>query len=257
MDHFQIVAHRGVSTNAPENTVASFQHALELGADAVELDVRLTADLVPVVYHFFYLDKNTNASGAIFNFTFEQLRNVKVFHEGHSIVKEWRISSLSEIIDIFGGKIGLEIEMKGPEPEAPEIIGNVLNHYKSLWNTFEITSYEPALLLAIQRICPGIAVDLLFPRPESWMKLDVVQYQALHRARLAHARAVHLHPSQLSESVVTTLRGQGFEIHAWDVNDEQSLMTIDRLRIPRICTDNFVQALNFRSNLTNRLDLEI
>jgi len=223
MGHFQIVAHRGVATNAPENTVASFQRALELGADAVELDVRLTADLVPVVYHFFYLDKNTSASGAIFNFTFEQLRNMKVFQEHNSIVKDWKISSLSEIIDIFGGKIGLEIEMKGP---------------------------EPALLLAIQRICPGIAMDLLFPRPESWMKLDVVQYQAIHRARLARARAVHLHPSQLSESVVTTLRGQGIETHAWDVNDEQSLMTIDRLRIPRICTDNFVQALNFRNNLT-------
>lgn len=257
MNHFQIVAHRGVPLEAPENTIGSFQRALELGADAVELDVRLTADQVPVVYHYFYLEGNTSASGAIFNFTLEQLQKVKVFNQRNPIAKGWQISTLSEVIDIIGGRIGLEIEMKGPEPEAPKIIGSVLNNYKSLWNTFEVTSYEPALLLAIQKICPGIIVDLLFPRSQSWMKLDVVQYQALHMARLAHARAVHLHPSQLSESVVTMLRRQGIEIHAWDVNDEQSLMTIAQLGIPRICTDNFPLAHAFRKNLTNRRDSEI
>ena len=51
MNRFEIVAHRGIPTEAPENTLASFQRAIELGADAVELDVRLTSDKVPVVFH--------------------------------------------------------------------------------------------------------------------------------------------------------------------------------------------------------------
>jgi glycerophosphoryl diester phosphodiesterase len=256
MNPFQIVAHRGVPTEAPENTIESFQRAVELGSDAIELDVRLTSDHIPVVYHYIYLQENTSASGAIFDFTLEQLRKVKVLCKNDPTVKEGHISTLSEILEILGGKIGLEIEIKGPEPEAPIIIGNILNNFKNLWDTVEITSYEPALLLAIQKNCPGLIVDLLFPRSESWMKLDVVQYQAIHYSRLAHARAVHLHPTQLTETIVTALHHQGIEIHAWDVNDEQSLLMIARLGIPRLCTDNLRQALAFRDHLTARHDSE-
>ncbi len=250
MKHFEIVAHRGIPSEAPENTIASFQRAIELGADAIEIDVRLTSDKIPVVYHYFYLQENTSMSGAIFDFSLEQLRDVKVFCKNNPAAKDGHISTLSEILEIFGGKIGFEIEIKGPEPEAPEIIGGVLNEFKNFWNSFEITSYEPALLLSVQNICPSLTVDLLFPRSESWMKLDVVQYQAIHSSRLAHARAVHLHPTQLSEKVVNALRNQGIEIHVWDVNDEQSLMTVAKFGIPRICTDNFKQALAFRDKMS-------
>jgi glycerophosphoryl diester phosphodiesterase len=249
MKNFEIVAHRGVPTETPENTIASFQRAIELGADAVELDVRLTADKIPIVYHYYYLQENASASGAIFNFTLEQLRDVKVFCKNNPSASNGRISTLSEILETFNGKIGLEIEIKGPEPEAPEIIGSVLNQFKNHWKTYEITSYEPALLLAVQKKCPEITVDLLFPRTESWMKLDVVLYQAIHYSRLAHARAVHLHPSQLSEEVINALREHGIEIHAWDVNDEQSLRTVEKFGLPRICTDFLKQALAFRDKM--------
>jgi glycerophosphoryl diester phosphodiesterase len=57
MHTFEIVAHRGVATQYPENTIPAFLRAIELGADAVELDVRLTKDKIPVVYHYYYLDK--------------------------------------------------------------------------------------------------------------------------------------------------------------------------------------------------------
>ena len=61
---FEIVAHQGApTTEAPENTMPALQRAVASGADAVELDVRLTADGVPVVYHYFYLDAITAVSG--------------------------------------------------------------------------------------------------------------------------------------------------------------------------------------------------
>lgn len=251
MTPFEIVAHRGITLDAPENTIAAFQRAVELGADAVELDVRLTADKIPVVYHYYYLHENTSATGAIFNFTLAQLRDVRVFCMNNPAANEGRISTLEEILAMFSGKIGFEIEIKGPEPESPEIIVVVLNRYKSFWDTFEITSYQPALLLDIQRVCPGIIVDLLFPRSENWMKLDVVQYEALHLARLARARAVHLHSSQLSSEVVQAVRSGGIEIHAWDVNDESSLEIVAEYSIPRICTDDFNQALAFRDKISH------
>lgn len=251
MKRFEIIAHRGIPTEAPENTIASFQRAIDLGADAVELDIRLTSDHIPVVYHYFYLQENTSASGAIFDFSLEQLRDVKVFCKYNPAAEEGRISTLSEILELFCGKIGLVVEMKGPEPEAPELIGNVLNEFKDFWNTVEVTSGEPALLLALQKICPGIATVLDFPRSENrWKKLDVIQYQVIHYSRLARARAVNLHPTQLSETFVEALHHRKIEVHAWDVNDERSLMTAAQLGVSRICTDDVKQALAFREALT-------
>jgi glycerophosphoryl diester phosphodiesterase len=244
---FQIVAHRGITETYPENTIPAFEDAIEQGADAVEFDVRLTSDGIPVVFHYFYLDEITQVTGTIFNYPLEQLRGLEVGHsEGQ---RKSRLSTFSEVLDAIGGRIGLEIEIKGPEPESAKIISDVLDDHKSIWNTIEVTSYEPALLQEFRKNCPGIPTDLLFPRSETWMKLDVVQYMAIHQSRLAGARAVHLHPTQLTPNVVNAIRNHGLDIHAWDVNDEQALSTCLGLGITRICTDNFQQAKSFRQRL--------
>jgi len=69
------------------------------------------------------------------------------------------------------------------------------------------------------------------------MDLDVCAYWALQRGRLAHARAVHLHPTQLSTEVVATIRSGGLDVHAWDVNDEESLAHVAEVGISKVCTD--------------------
>jgi glycerophosphoryl diester phosphodiesterase len=247
MKTFEIVAHRGVHDVYPENTIPAFQHAIELGADAIELDVRLTSDNVPVVFHYFYLDEITPLTGAIFNYTLEQLKEIEVItHHGNGIS---RISTFAEVLDTIGGKIDLEIEIKGPEPESAKIIADVLSNHKSIWDTIEVTSYEPLLLRNFQQECPEIPTDLLFPRSEDWMKLDVVTYLAIHRARLAQARAVHLHPTQLTLDVLSEIQKHELQVHAWDVNDEQSLNLCSQLEVPKICTDKFQQAKLFCQNM--------
>ena len=250
MKPFEIVAHRGKPGEAPENTIASYQLALELGADAIEMDIRLTADQVPVVFHYYYLDKTTTSKGVIFQYTGKELEGVEVTCSGNPGADAGRISTLEEILERFGGRIGMEIEIKGPEPEAPQLIGRILNRFKHLWASFEITSYEPALLLAIREICPGITVDLLYPRTEAWKGPDVILHEALHLSRLAGARAVHLHPSQLSESMVKTLKARGIQTHAWDVNDHDALAFVTGIGIPRICTDEFRMVHAYRESMT-------
>jgi glycerophosphoryl diester phosphodiesterase len=249
----QIVAHRGAPEQAPENTIPSFERAIELGADAVELDVRLTSDRVPVVHHYIYLEQATDACGPLFERTFAELRDVKVRSRIPNAGAEYRIPSLEQVLATMGGRIGLEIEIKGPEPESAEIVGTVLSRFRHPWASIEVTSYEPALLLEVSERCPGVATDLLFPRSEDWMGPDVVAYLAGHRARLAHARAVHLNPGQLSQGIVSAVRRQGPEVHAWGVNDQQAMRTAVELRVPRICTDRLQLALQFREGLASRL----
>jgi glycerophosphoryl diester phosphodiesterase len=210
----------------------------------VELDVRLTRDLVPVVYHYFYLEESAGLAGTVFNYTWDELQRAQA-QSGDS-AQSRGIPLLREVLEALGGQIGLEIEIKGPEPECIEVIARVLHTYRHLWESIELTSYEPALLLAMQERCPGLATDLLLPLSESWMKLDVVTHLAIHRARLARARAVHLHPTQLSPQVAAAIRSAGIGLHAWDVNDAAALSLTAELAIPRICTDRLAQALEFR-----------
>jgi glycerophosphoryl diester phosphodiesterase len=81
------------------------------------------------------------------------------------------------------------------------------------------------------------------------MRNDVVLYNAINKARLAKARAVHLHPMQLNVDAVSSIHNEGIEVHAWDVNDVQSLQKIVELGIPRISTDFPDEALKFRDGL--------
>ncbi len=238
----EIVAHRGATQHAPENTLAAFHKARELGADYIELDVRLSADRKLVVFHYFYLDKIPGLSGPVFSLTARELQE-------RSQAAGQPIPLLDEVLEELGGRIGMEIEIKGPEPEAAPVTAAVLQRHKKLWPTLEVTSYEPALLCRIRELCPGLPVDLLFPRSEPWMGLDVVAYTALHRARLAGARAVHLHPTQLAPQVVDVIRSQGIEIHAWDVNDGPAVQTVADLNISRLCTDRLEWALSLRENI--------
>jgi glycerophosphoryl diester phosphodiesterase len=233
---FEVVAHRGAPGELPENTLASFERAAELGADGIELDVRLTRDGVPVVYHYVYLEAATTASGPIFARTWAELRQVQVVMPGGG-PQGCTIPPLTGVLDALGGRIGLEIEIKGPEPESAAAVCDVLKGYRGLWGSIEVTSYEAALLLEVRRLCPEIACDLLFPRSEPWMKLDMIAYYAAQCARLARARAVHLHPSQLTRDVVAAVRAQGVDVHAWDVNDAAVLDTVLRAGVTRLCTD--------------------
>ncbi len=83
-----------------------------MGADAVELDVRLTADRVLVVYHYFYLDKITDLTGPIFTRTWDEISRARFSGSGRS---EIGIPLLEQVLDVLAGRIGLEIEIKGPE----------------------------------------------------------------------------------------------------------------------------------------------
>ena len=132
---FRVVAHRGVTAAAPENTMAAFRRALELGIDAVELDVRLTRDQRPVVYHYYYLDGFTTGSGPIFDRTAAELESLRVLDRDRAA--SHRIPLLDEVLDEFAGRLGLEVELKGPEPEAAHIVGSLLSRFRSSWNAIE------------------------------------------------------------------------------------------------------------------------
>src|SRR3970040_2158507 len=109
-----ILGHRGASAYAPENTLAAFRRALELGADGFELDVTLSADGVPVVIHDDTVDRTTDGSGPVANLTLAQLKQLPAGFRarfGTEFAGE-RIPTLEEVVARLGQRALLHVEFE-------------------------------------------------------------------------------------------------------------------------------------------------
>lgn len=242
----QVAAHRGFHESLPENSLAAFEAAIEAGADAIEFDVRVTRDGVAVVTHWLECDLSVEGLGGyLFEHDFRELRAAPL--KGSPQGRQLHIPSLDEVLEALAGRVGLEIEIKGPSAALARSVGAALLLHRRHWDSMEVTSFQPALLHAFSDVVDGgLPVDLLFPRSESWMTRPVVAYLASAKAQLARARAVHLHPSQLDADVVERVRAAGFGIHTYEVNDESTFSRIAELGIERFDTDALTKALAMR-----------
>ena len=115
-----VVAHRGASAHAPENTMESFRMAVEMGADAIELDVHLTADGQLAVIHDETLERTTDRTGSVASLTMAQVREADA---GHGFARPGdsgapfrgrglRVPTLGEVLDWLPAGIGLVVEIK-------------------------------------------------------------------------------------------------------------------------------------------------
>jgi glycerophosphoryl diester phosphodiesterase len=104
-----VVAHRGASARFPENTLPSFQGAVDAGADAVELDVRMTADGVPVVMHDLDVSTTTDGTGFVHQLT---LAEVKSLDASRGRGPRVEVPTLAESLELLSGRVGVNIEVK-------------------------------------------------------------------------------------------------------------------------------------------------
>src|SRR5215208_4237927 len=111
-----IIAHRGGSLEAPENTLASFKHAVDVGAKFVELDVQMSSDGVLVIIHDETLDRTTTGSGPVANLTFDELQTFDAgVKKGEQYTGE-KIPTLREVLDLcIAAGVGVVIELKSPD----------------------------------------------------------------------------------------------------------------------------------------------
>lgn len=109
-----VVAHRGASVEQPENTIAAFEAAIDAGADAVEFDVRLTADGVPVVMHDADVSRTTDGHGLVSTLTLEAVRGLRIVGPGGDTVD---VPTLEEALGCLSGRAAADIELKNERNE--------------------------------------------------------------------------------------------------------------------------------------------
>ncbi len=140
-----IIAHRGASAEAPENTLAAFSRALAAGADGVELDVQVTRDGVPVVCHDPTLGRLTGRPGVIARLTRDELRAVRVRGEP--------LPTLAEVLALLAGRAVAQIEVKHGVPVAPVV--RAVQRARAAGAVI-FASFDAAIVAEARRLAPGV-----------------------------------------------------------------------------------------------------
>ena len=167
LDRPRVIAHRGASWQMPENTLAAFARAIELGADMVELDVALSRDDELVVIHDATLERTTSGSGRVRDKTLHELQQLEAGRSAGPDHTTERIPTLAAVLDLAQERTLLNIEIKEEAVTdrcaggvADLVIGLVLDH--RLADRTILSSFDPRALAHARRIAPRIYRASLF-----------------------------------------------------------------------------------------------
>lgn len=217
-----IIAHRGASAEQPENTLAAFRRALALKVDGIELDVQLTRDGVPVVFHDDTARRLTGQPGRLATRTWREIQSWRV----HGTE---RIPRLSEVLALTRGRAVVQIELKRGVAVAP-VLRAVRQAAATKWVIF--ASFELSLVRSAAQLAPGIPRMLIsdgLGGPDKLLR----QMASVGASGLSvNYRAV------TNRAFVETLQSKGVSLWCWTVNDARTARRLAGWGVAGLLGDN-------------------
>jgi glycerophosphoryl diester phosphodiesterase len=205
------IAHRGASGHYPENTLAAFEAAIEIGVAMCELDVHLTRDGIAIVIHDATVDRTTDAKGAVAAKSFAELQRVDAgIRFGRKFAGQ-RIPTLDEVFRLTAGRCGLNIELKGVGTEAT-VCELISTH--DAFATALVSSFDWAMLARVREIDSRISLALLGKdRPQN----------LLDAASEMRAYAINPDVNIVSAGLCTAVHACGLKLYAWTCDDPRRM----------------------------------
>lgn len=225
----QITAHRGFSYVAPENTLYAFEYALDSGADYIELDVQLTADEQVVVFHDEKLDRVTNGTGKVSDYTYEELQKLSAgckFRRSDGF-SDARIPLLADVFETTGDKIlyNVEIKDKGNTSLTTRKTVALIEEY-GLENSCYITSFSYNILKDVKKINPDIKTGLIAN------SAAVTSF-----SRLRNIDTLSLNHIFVNSATVNEAHRNGKRVFVWTVDGTGDMQKMISLGVDNIITN--------------------
>ena len=229
-----VIAHRGASAYAPENTLAAFELAVRQGADAIELDAKLTADGQVVVFHDQTLDRTTGVPGKIHNSKWADLKKLDAGSHFDVAYRSEPIPLLSDVLDAVGRFTFTNIELtnyNSPFDNLPERVAEIVKRQKMANRVF-FSSFNPIGLMRIRRLLPKVPISLLAQPGKSGI---------LARSFLIYAIGFDsLNPflSDATDRLVSRLHRRKSKVFVYTVNEPDVMRELFDLGVDGIFTDD-------------------
>ena len=218
-----VIAHRGASAAAPENTLAAFRLAADLGADGIELDVRGTADGQLVVLHDASVNRTTDGAGRVAALTLDQLRRVDAGKKFGPSFRGERIPLLSQVFEVVAGRLLVDVEIKAAGVEAALLD---LIRRMSMADSVLISSFDSKVVGRMRDMAPEIPVGLLHSAADP-------------NAAVALRAAAYLpEVVTLTADVVAVCRRHGMRVITWTVGTEREARDALQLGVDGIIADD-------------------
>ena len=223
----EIMAHRGSRINRPENTLTAFEEAVRVGADGIELDVHLSKDGQVVVLHDETLDRTTDGSGFVHEWTLADLQQLDAGSWFDPAFSGQRIPSLAEVLDLlealgFRGRLNIELKRgknRGMEKKIHSLLEQKQRSFEVLFSSFSLRA-----LWRLHRLLPGAEVAYLIKKSRFLLLLG--KY-------LPWISSLHLsQKSYLPKPFYSSKR-----IRIWTVNQEKGMKKAFQLGVEAIITD--------------------
>ena len=239
-----VIAHRGVSGEAPENTKLAVERAIDIGVDMVEVDVRLTKDGVPVLIHSARLEHTTTGRGFVADHTLEEIQGIDAgVWRGPEFAGE-RVPSLQEVLDLARGRVPLNLDFQTSDAVAPGVavvrdagLTDEVVISGCRVECFEImaaATNEITTLLNPDRLPAGI------DPPEA--KMDPAEAMAVVRrgvdaAGALGAAGINPEHSLVDATLVARAREAGLGVWAWVVDDEERFAELIDMGVTAVTTN--------------------
>lgn len=203
----RVIAHRGASGYAPENTRAAFDQAIAMGSDAIETDVQLTADGHLVLFHDFAVERTSDGHGPVADYTLDELRALDLGGwRGPEYAGE-RVLTVVELLDEYAARIPLVLEIKDPRATAP-LATLLAAHGVHDRDRVEVTSFFWGPLLDVQSRDAGLVLGFL-----------TRDFSAEMVARIVRRGFAQICPmvASLTAERVTHAHARGLSVRAWGI----------------------------------------
>ena len=229
-----IIAHRGASALAPENTMAAFRLAKELGADGIELDVMLSADEQLVVIHDQRVNRTTNGKGKVNEMRWDALKTLDAGSYFDERFAGEPLPLLNQVFEELGGQLLINVELKNyatPRDQLTEKVVDLILQM-GLKNSAMLSSFNARNLLKAERLDPSIPRGLL-----TLPGLPGIPYRGWLGKRY-HYDALHPYHKDVNARMVSRLHAAGKKINVWTVNNPEDLLRMRDLGVDMIiCND--------------------
>jgi len=280
-----VIAHRGASDEAPENTMAAFERAIEVGADWIELDCALTRDEQAVVIHDDTLDRTTTGSGPVYAQTLADIQKLDAGAWKDEAFAGQRVPAIEEVLDRAKDTIGLYIELKNNDPDQslqetvagfirsrPEMTPRCMQQLteiilrnesidirltkavidqldkRRMKSQVTIQSFSPIICAAVVGIDPAIRVELL-GKPE----LTPQAWDNFRRwAEIASAWGCNIEKSVLTPERISQLHGDEKTIAVWTVDAFENIRRFADWGVDAIITNKPKDCLNTLKEMGKR-----
>jgi glycerophosphoryl diester phosphodiesterase len=242
-----VIAHRGASGLAPENTIASFTKAMGFNVDFIELDVHVSKDDSLIVMHDHSVDRTTSGKGDIEDLTYSYIKTLDAGSKFKPEFKGEKVPTLDEVLKLSGGKTKVLIELKWPKDGlykdlVKKVIECVRRNKAESWVV--IQSFEVAYLDEMHKLAPDLECQQLIIAPKGIMPMHVTRkLKGGKFTPLPYVTSVNPHHMFVTKSWVEKMHKEHKTVYPFTLNTEDKMRKAINLGVDGIIT-NFPDVAN-------------